>query len=200
MTKKHEKVDNVFNNFTKAIILFNNILPTSEYYELNRCSVLTSCKEEDIHYKYLNEFYERYLGYTYLLSLFECGNADFCFELKNICLTPDSKSIGIGNKLIEMDFYITEDIFMKMVLIYLRIRANVPVLLIGESACGKKSLIKALYYFIEDRYKLIIFKLNSQMNYSEILNFFDKYELFENISSNKQIDKKKILLVLEEIN
>ena len=44
-----------------------------------------------------------------------------------------------------LDSYkITEDNYKKMILILFRIFANVPVILIGETGCGKTGLIKQL--------------------------------------------------------
>ena len=38
----------------------------------------------------------------------------------------------------------TSDNFIKMILVLLRIRAGIPVIMMGETGCGKTSLIKML--------------------------------------------------------
>ena len=40
------------------------------------------------------------------------------------------------------NYILTPDNFIKMIIILLRIRENVPIILMGEPGCGKKSLIK----------------------------------------------------------
>ena len=68
----------------------------------------------------------------------------------------------------------TNDNFIKMVLIYLRIRANIPIILLGETGCGKTYLIRALSYILEERYELIIFNIHSGTSYRDIKNFLKK--------------------------
>ena len=48
-----------------------------------------------------------------------------------------------------------------MILIYLRIRAKIPLILLGETVSGKTSLIKAKAYFLKGRYKLIKYDIYS---------------------------------------
>ena len=47
-------------------------------------------------------------------------------------------------------YVITPDNFLKMLLILLRIRENVPVIMMGETGCGKTSLIRKLYELMND--------------------------------------------------
>ena len=47
-------------------------------------------------------------------------------------------------------YVFTADNFIKMVLILLRIRANIPVIMMGETGCGKTSLIKMLSILLND--------------------------------------------------
>ena len=137
-----------YNDIRPGIILINNIPDKGGYVEINKCSILTTYKEEDKQYKELNEFYVKYLGLTQLYTLLEFGGADFVFELKNICVTPDALTNNINNTLKNVGYEFTVDNFVKMVLIYLRIRANVPLILLGETGCGKTSLIESLFLFI----------------------------------------------------
>ena len=57
--------------------------------------------------------------------------------------------------LIEIDdFYaLTPDNLLKMVLIYMRIRANVPVVIMGETGCGKTSLIRFLAHTCDTKFE-----------------------------------------------
>ena len=47
-------------------------------------------------------------------------------------------------------YVITADNFLKMLLILLRIRENIPVIMMGETGCGKTSLIRKLYQLKND--------------------------------------------------
>ena len=42
------------------------------------------------------------------------------------------------------EYVLTCDNFMKCILIFMRIRSNIPVIMMGETGCGKTSLIKFL--------------------------------------------------------
>ena len=200
-----------YNDIRPGIILFNNIPDKGGYNEINKCSILTTYKEEDSQYKLLNQFYVNYLGFTDLYNLMECGAPEFIFELKNICLTPDLRKIIVKQELEKEGYEFTVDNFVKMVLIYLRIRAEVPLILLGETGCGKTSLIKALYLFLADRYELIEFNIHSGLTYHEISSFFDKNDLYARKSAldelrkklnpnEKPKEEKKIILFLDEIN
>ena len=127
-----------YNDIRPGIILFNDIPNenTNDYLELNPCTILTTYNEQ---YKDLNEFYKDYLGFPELLPVVDFGEGDFILELKNICITPDNKTINIKTKIKTEGYEFTVDNFIKMVLIYLRIRANVPLILLGETGCGKTS-------------------------------------------------------------
>ena len=200
-----------YNDIRPGIILFNNIPNTNAYLEINKCTILTTYKEEDQQYKDLNEFYVKYLKFTALLTLFEFGGPEFIFELKNICLTPDNQTLKIKNIIEKEGYEFTVDNFVKMVLIYLRIRANVPLILLGETGCGKTSLIEALFLFLADRYKLIKFNIHSGLSYHEISKFFEDNDLFTRKSALDELKKllnkekkeekeKNVILFLDEIN
>ena len=189
-----------YNDIKPSVILFNNIPKNKGYLEINTCSILTTYKEEDPEYTELNNFYQNYLGLTELLNLFDFGGPQFIFELKNICMTPDSLTSELNSELKKIGYEFTIDNFVKMVLIYLRIRANVPLILMGETGCGKTSLIESLFLFIKDRYELIKFNIHSGLSYNDITEFFEKENLFEKEEEEPQENQKKIILFLDEIN
>ena len=73
----------------------------------------------------------------------------FLFLLKEI-LELDT-SVERLKEIIDKDEYvITNDNFRKMVLIIYRIVANIPVILMGETGCGKTSLIRKLNQLLND--------------------------------------------------
>ena len=48
------------------------------------------------------------------------------------------------------EYVFTADNFIKMILILLRIRENIPVIMMGETGCGKTSLIRKLSELINN--------------------------------------------------
>ena len=200
-----------YNDIKPGIILFNNLPNNKEYESLNKWTILTTYKEEDRQYQELNELYKNYFKINSLLSLFEFGGPEFFFELTNICLTPEREIKKIREYLDKEGYEFTVDNFVKMVLIFLRIRANIPLILLGETGCGKTSLIEALLLFLSDRYELIKFNIHSGLAYHEISGFFEKYNLYEDKSEidepkeklnlkKKSEEEKSIILFLDEIN
>ena len=95
-------------------------------------------------------------------------------------MTPDALTKKINNELAERGYEFTIDNFVKMVLIYLRIRANVPLILMGETGCGKTSLIETLILFLENRYTLIKFNLHSGITHDDISKFLEENGLLIN--------------------
>ena len=77
-------------------------------------------------------------------------------ELENP-IEPDGKGLISLLEIVNKDKYvITRDNFRKMILILYRIIAKIPVIIMGETGCGKTSLIKKLnqllYIFINKPY------------------------------------------------
>ena len=200
-----------YNEFKPSIILFNNIPKFEGYKDINACSIISTYQSNNKEYIELNKFYKEYLNLGTLLNLSDYGGPQFKFELYNICLTPDKKKIDIAPKLENYEF--TIDNFVKMVLIYLRIRAKVPLILLGETGCGKTSLIETLALFLSGKYRLLTFNIHSGLYFEDIYSFLDmnhlidkKYysdELKKLLEPEKKEEKKEeenIILFLDEIN
>ena len=205
-----------YDDISPGIILFNNFPDKEEYNSLSKCTILTTIKGGE-KFEELEKFY-KYITHLHLFNLFDFSESNFRTELKNICLTPfykkntqkkqkepsdskvdDTEDLNLDEiniQLAKKGYVFTIDNFIKMVLIYLRIKANVPVILLGETGCGKTFLIEALIFFLEDRYELIKLDIHAGINYEEITRFFKENNLFEN-GYKKQ---KSTILLLDEIN
>ena len=140
------------------------------FLELKNCQVLK--KEEKL--KYLPRFNDKNLE-----------KKQFLEELRNILAVnnPITKAEKIKNKSnlksfeeITENYVITPDNFIKMVLILLRIRSNIPVIMMGETGCGKTSLIRKLSELKNngDTKKMKILNIHAGTNDLDIIDFIKK--------------------------
>ena len=76
------------------------------------------------------------------------------------------------------DYVFTSDNFFKIILILLRIRANVPVIIMGETGCGKTSLIRKLSELMNNgECNMEILNMHAGITHREICYFlFDRYD------------------------
>ena len=130
---------------------------------------------------------------------------EFNSELKQILSlsNPINKNESNPNNLNNIKdivgyYVITADNFLKMLLILLRIRENVPVIMMGETGCGKTSLIRKLYELMNDgEDNMKILNIHSGITNQEIVDFlFKKKEFYNNMSI---IEEANELEKIEEI-
>ena len=190
-----------FNDINHGIVLYNDKPISNQYEGIFICSILKTHKKnkEDEEYKLLNKFYHEYLKYPTLSNLLDIGAPEYRTELKNICVTSDEISEYVNIKLGLSGYVLTIDNFIKMVLIYLRIRAKVPLILLGETGCGKTSLIESLIFFIQDRYNLLKFNIYSGLDYMDIDNYLKDHKLYED-GDDDNSPQINTILFLDEIN
>ena len=114
------------------------------------------------------------------------------------------------------DYVFTADNFVKIILILIRLRANIPIIMMGETGCGKTALIRKLVELKNNGFheRLKILNIHARINDKDIINFInnevnpaaEKLEKSEKIIKmekeiNKQFyDEKKIWVFLDEIN
>ncbi|CAF5016136.1 unnamed protein product, partial [Rotaria sp. Silwood1] len=130
---------------------------------------------------------------------FKQQKCDKC-ESKNILIRPksfDHKDIeqfqlDIAKKL-EAEYVITPDNFIKMLLIYMRIQSGIPVLIMGETRCGKTSLIQFLSQKVLDE-DLEIFLQTYTSQEKRLWIFFDEFNTTPNIGLLKEIMCERTLL------
>ena len=146
-------------------------------------------------------------------------------NIKNPIYNSDKNEKNKNLKSIEEivgDYVFTADNFIKMILILLRIRENIPIIMMGETGCGKTSLIRKLSELINNgESKMKILNIHAGITDQEIFDFLyhkekeaDKniIEEAEALQKEEEIKKKqgeqtnfkyfekKLWIFLDEIN
>ena len=132
--------------------------------------------------------------------------------MKNIFNVPNDieKDQGDKRSLISIlnlgtdNYILNVDNYRKMVLLKYRIIANVPVIIMGETGCGKTLLIIKLSQILNNGEKLVkIINIHPDITDEEIYNKMKeinkKAKLQEYINKEKDI-KKEIWVFFDEIN
>ena len=91
-------------------------------------------------------------------------------------------------------YVFTADNFIKLILISLRLRTEIPVIMMGETGCGKTSLIKIIAELKD--IPIFTFNIHAGIEDSDIIEFMEKKELFNNV--NKKDDL--VWVFFDEIN
>jgi hypothetical protein len=89
-------------------------------------------------------------------------------------------------------YALTPDNFLKMILIILRVRANVPVIIMGETGCGKTSLVRYLANTCGVQFHT--FNNHAGISEEEIVTFVNEKE------SHARDIEEQIWIFLDEIN
>ena len=110
---------------------------------------------------------------------------------------PDSrdfvKKVAIASG---KDYALTPDNFIKMLLIFMRVQQRIPVIIMGETGCGKTSLIRFLCSrILEDEFK--IFSIHAGVNHDNIKQEMQNYIQEAQIL---QLADKKIWVFFDEFN
>ena len=141
-------------------------------------------------------------------------------EVKNIPKIEDKeedKKELLSLEEISKNYVFTPDNFVKMILILIRIRSNVPVIMMGETGCGKTSLIRKLSEMLNNGELINMKTLNihAGTNDEEIINFVNgieedakklkeeetkSMEKFQNKEKELLYEEKKLWVFLDEIN
>ena len=116
-------------------------------------------------------------------------------------VTPDDLDKNLLISLLSIiekdDYVITTDTFRKMVLIIYRIRANIPVILIGERGCGKTLLIKKLNQLLNNgKEKLEYINILQNNTYVKIIKMMDEINTKVKLNENKD----EVWLFFDELN
>ena len=133
--------------------------------------------------------------YIKLDSLFNSG-AKFGDEKDQHVSIPDYKAMIKNEEFLEIikkivdsredvkdiikklgSYVFNADNFFKMVQILIRLRTGIPVLIMGETGCGKTSLINAIAEI--NNYKMLPFNIHAGVTDNEIVQFMVKNNLLE---------------------
>ena len=107
---------------------------------------------------------------------------DNLFNFLNITgLSEEQKNKILGN------YVYTPDNFIKVVLILLRVRVGIPVILMGETGCGKTTLIEMASKLI-NKGKILIHKMNIHAG----INDEDIIKFMKNVKENVDAEDKRM--------
>ena len=165
-----------------------------------------------------------YRNYTHNMFLKEIKEI---LNIENPILNEDKTKITEEKRLksieeIVGEYVFTADNFIKMILILLRIRENIPTIMMGETGCGKTSLIRKLSELINNgESNMKILNIHAGIKDREIVDFLKKRkdenkpsileeakklydsELKKKLDKEKKDEKyfeKKLWIFLDEIN
>ena len=125
-------------------------------------------------------------------------------KLKQIFYLPNDLEKDEGDKksllsILDSDninYVITEDNYKKMLLLLYRIKANVPVIIMGETGCGKTSLIIKLSQILNNGEKLVeLINIHPDIIDQEICK-----RMKEINEKAKKDHKKKLWVFFDELN
>ena len=120
-------------------------------------------------------------------------------DLENFLLEYDGskflKNYNIKDYLeIGKDYVLTPDNFLKIILIIQKMKANVPIILIGETGCGKTSMVRYLIEYIKKE-KLRILNVHAGITDKYIIDFIN-----ESIEETEKNENKNVWIFFDEIN
>ena len=196
-----EKAVNNLAKDVKDVISFEKINPSLVFFHektSQNFSIITNKTKKDKEYQdFYRLFNSQCVKKEDLRDLPDYKNYkqnDFLKELKDILdisnpveKEPNNDKIALEE--IAGDYVITSDNFVKMVLILLRIRAGIPVIMMGETGCGKTSLIRKLSEMKNegDKTKMKILDIHAGTNDEDIIKFINEKVIPE---SKKIIDEE----------
>ena len=197
-------------------ITYNVIKPSLVLFNLDggSVSILTTLSEEEQEFKNLKKLYN-----SQNIDIYKKEKNDKTFsKLKNMkSLNSDDilkilkkfLNINLSNKEIQNivgNYVYTADNLIKVILIILRIKAKVPVIMMGETGCGKTRLIEMAFKLINKDKNIEIKKLDihAGTNDNDIINFIEKTIQEVSIEDDNlfaiELSKSENKKYLEEIN
>ena len=183
LLEAYENDFNYFNFEYPLIYIDNNTIKLFDLYEDKYQKEKIKKINKDVDRVYLIDTYKYLNKFKQLLNI----PNDLENDMDNNRSLLSILGQGIYN------YVITDDNYKKMILLYYRLKANIPVIIMGETGCGKTSLIIKLSQFLNNGEKLVeIINIYPGITDEEIIDFIREM----NMKSKKLKSKKKELWVL----
>ena len=198
------KIDSItYDIINPSLVVFNN--------DGSSVTILTTCNENEEEFKSLENLYNSQ-NPEYLLLIRNFGiNGE-----KNVNNIPKLKSLknldyknvldillnflnvnGLSNEQIKNlvgTYVFTADNFIKIVLILLRIRAQIPVIMMGETGCGKTTLIEMAFKLInKGNNEIKKLNIHAGTNDQDIIDFIEKITKEAEDEDTKLLIEKDII-------
>ena len=202
--KDLEKAINKLAKDVEDVVSYDKIDPSLVFFHENTSelfSIITNKAKDDEEYKELlnlmnSQSFFRLEKIKELPNYRNYTQEQFLTELKNILdiknpVKPDKSNERKSLEEIAGDYVITADNFVKMILILIRIRSNIPVIMMGETGCGKTSLIRKLSEMKnEGEQKLKILNIHAGTNDEDIIKFINNDVIPEANKIKEEKEKK----------
>ena len=184
LTKEQDMIS--FDKFKPSLIFFNE--------DKQSLSIITSCSNDEEEYKNLEKLYnsQSRKGQKYKLLDYKTLNSDeILLEIKKV--------LNINNATLKElkqytnSYVFTADNFIKLILILTRTRANIPVIMMGETGCGKTSLLRVLSKLQnKGELKMKIKNIHAGTEEEDIIQFLEKTE-------KELVEEEEALINIEKI-
>ena len=99
------------------------------------------------------------------------NNDEYIEKILEVCVDESQKEKLRKQKDLK-NIVFTLDNFIKLILIYLRIRANIPIILMGETGVGKTSLVEYLCKVIDAEFRVL--NVHAGISELEIIKFVEE--------------------------
>ena len=193
---------------SKKVISFDELLDNTDIIffneDVNSITIITKKNKNSKEYQNLLQLYnsgnlkkdkktkkriiENLIDYSSL------KNEQFLFEINKVLalnlIVEDLKSIV-------KNYVFTQDNFIKLILILLKIRAKIPIIMMGETGCGKTSLIKMISQLKKNI--MLIFKIHAGITNKNIITFIEENNLYK-LNNEQNNYSGNIWIFLDEIN
>ncbi len=181
----------------KQIISFNELLEKTSIVFLNEdkmtLSIITIKEKNSKEYQSLYDLYNSDGGNTNLIDYTILDNKGFLNEINKVFDLNKDIDYLLN---IDPNYVFTTDNFIKLILITLKIRARIPVIMMGETGCGKTSLIRIISKLRGNDMEIL--NIHAGISNKDIINFVNEKNLIKD-NNDENLDKK-IWVFLDEIN
>ena len=197
------EINKLVKNKLKTMITYDNIKQSIIAFDDNKSSkyfkIIPSSNCSDEEYKKLSELYntQSFGGKAVLKKPKQKTETELLNDILDLCGAEnelEEKKYREKIKEIYPSYVFTTDNYIKMVHILMKTRANIPIIMMGETGCGKTSLIKMLS-LIKNKGKAMrmkILNIHQGVGDEEIISFLQ--------NAMKETREEDELLMLEKKN